>query len=281
MYTILAPAKINLALDVISKRADGYHEIDSVMQSIALADQLSFEDSRGIELTSNNQNIPTDENNLVWKAAKLLQNKTGVSRGVKIHLTKNVPVSAGLGGGSSDAAAALIALNAIWELGLSRQQLIELAVEIGADVPFCVHQGTARARGIGEKLNKINHNLQCNLLLVTPNVSISTALIYKKLDFADEVKHPEVDKVVKSLETGDIQLLTANLGNVLEEIVLQEFPIIADVKRYFASYGLSANLMSGSGSSVFALNPPQDVVEPFLSGIPEGWFGCFTHFQNK
>ena len=281
MYTIFAPAKINLALDVITKRPDGYHEVDMIMQSIALVDQLTVGLHHQIELTCSNHNLPTDQRNIVWRAAKLLQEATGTNRGVKIHITKNIPIAAGLAGGSSDAAAVMIALNKIWELGLTKAQLMELGLKLGADVPFCILQGTARAQGIGERLTSLESKLKSlSLLLVTPNIEVPTAYIYGKLQLANILHRPKLEEVILAILNGNVGGLNADWGNVLEEVVLAEVPLLEKVKAFFLSFGLNENLMSGSGPSVFAVNPPKEVVEPFLAALPRDWFGCLTYFQN-
>lgn len=281
MLSILATAKINLGLNVITKRPDGYHDVDMIMQSIALADQLSFVNHHEFKLTCSNRRLPVDSNNLVWKAVSALKAETGYTGGVKIHIIKKIPISAGLAGGSSDAAAALIGLNRLWGLGLSQEQLMEIGVKIGADVPFCIFQGTARAQGIGEKLTRINSKLETELLLVTPDIQVSTSLIYQKLQFEQLQNRPKIESMIQALEAGNLEELQKNWGNVLEPVAMKEFPAILLVKEYFHKFGLSFNMMSGSGPTIFALNPPPDIVAPFLKGLPMGWFGCLTRIISK
>lgn len=276
---ILAPAKINLALDVIARRADGYHQVDMVMQSIELSDQVTLEPAAGIQLSCNLPGLPVDERNLAWRAALLLKETTGVSKGIKIEIIKKIPVAAGLAGGSTDAAAVLIGLNNLWELGLSQVELMKIGVRLGADVPFCLLKGTARARGIGEQLTPINSCLNSQLLLVTPNIQVSTALVYQKLQIEKIRCHPQITAVITALEAGDRHALFEFWGNVLEANVLSENPLVAQVKAYFDRFGLNC-LMSGSGPSVFALDPPREIIKPFLAGLPSEWFGCLTRFQN-
>lgn len=278
MFTIFAPAKINLALDILYKRPDGYHEIDSVMQTIALADQLTFETHHHLELTCSDNRLPIDRRNLAWKAVELIQQEMGISQGVKIHITKNIPIAAGLAGGSSDAAAVLIALNELWSLGLTTDELMRLGVKLGADVPFCIRQGTARAGGIGEKLIGIQSKIKTNLLLVTPNIQVSTAEAYSLYQTTHNLKRPRINQVIAALESGDFQQLILSWGNVFEELIGVDFPEIKQVKEIFGHYGLTANLMSGSGPSIFALDPPLDVIEPFLTALPAEWFRCETYF---
>ncbi len=281
MLTRFAPAKINLALDILCKRPDGYHEIDTVMQSIALADQLTFEASPGLELTCSDSRLPTDYHNLAWKAAELLRRELGIGRGVKIHIHKNIPIEAGLAGGSTDAAEVLLALNEFWNLGLSTDELVSLGAGLGADVPFCIRRGSFRAGGIGECLTKIHSTMHCDLLLITPNTPISTAKAYGRYGKERILKRPQVDGVVRAMETGDFELLTNSWGNVFEELVLEDFPGVGQVKKVFRQYGLTANLMSGSGPSVYALNPPPEVIEPIFTAVPREWFRCYTHFLEE
>ncbi|NLW48956.1 MAG: 4-(cytidine 5'-diphospho)-2-C-methyl-D-erythritol kinase [Firmicutes bacterium] len=278
---ISAPAKINLALDVIARRPDGYHQVDMVMQTIELADFLTLEPAVKIELNCNMPGVPLDERNLAWRAARLIQEISGVSKGVKINISKKIPVAAGLAGGSADAAAVLIGVNNLWELGLSKSELMELGVRLGADVPFCIMRGTARARGIGEELTPVKTALKSKVLLVTPKVPIATGLIYQKLK-VDEIRdHPNIPGVVTALEIGDLKRLFDIWGNVLETVVLKENPLVLQVKDYFKRFGLNYTLMSGSGPTVFTLDPPPEIVEPFLGGLPLEWFGCLTEFLNQ
>lgn len=275
---IHAPAKINLALDVISKRPDGYHQVDMVMQSIELADQLTLEPAANIELSCDNPEIPKNETNLAWRAACLLQDLNGISKGVKIIINKNIPLAAGLAGGSADAAAVLIGLNELWDLGYSQLELMKLGLRLGADVPFCIMQGTARAGGIGEQLTQIDNRVKCKVLLVTPNIQVSTPVVYQKLQIDEIQYHPQISAVIAALESGDYNKFYANWGNVLEEVVLRENSLVAQVKMYFNRFGLKYCLMSGSGPTVFALDPPVETIGPFLAGLPSKWFGCLTGF---
>lgn len=275
---ISAPAKINLALDIIARRPDGYHQVDMVMQTIELADLLTLEPATDIELSSDKTGIPLDKRNLAWRAVRLLQEKSGITKGVKINISKKIPVAAGLAGGSADAAAVLIGLNNFWELGLSKSELMELGLKLGADVPFCIMKGTARAKGIGEVLTSIDSPLKCKVLLVTPNVPVSTSMIYQKLRVNEIKHHPNIAEVVTALEAGDLKRLCNIWGNVFETIVLKENPMVIQVKKYFKRFGLNYSLMSGSGPTVFALDPPPETIEAFLAGLPSEWFGCLTSF---
>ena len=254
ILTIAAPAKINLALDVLGRRPDGYHEVDMVMQSIILADQVSIAEAPEMMLVCSDPRIPNDRRNLAWKAAALLQETYGIKQNLLIRIAKKIPLAAGLAGGSADAAAVLTGLNQLWGLGLSITELMELGVKLGADVPFCIRQGTMRARGIGEQLTPVVTALHCRVLLVTPDIPVSTALVYKALDAAKIVNHPKVEQVCQALEQGDLDGIISAWGNVLEEAVLRRFPQVREAFGLFRHHGLEAPRMSGSGPSVFALD---------------------------
>lgn len=278
MLTVFAPAKINLALDVTNRRPDGYHDVDMVMQTIGLADQITLENHPTLELTCNIPALPTDARNLAWRAVKLLQESAGVERGVKIHITKRIPLAAGLAGGSADAAAVLTALNDLWQLGLTTEQLAVLGLKLGADVPFCIRKGCMRAQGIGEVLTPIRSHLRCQVLLVKPNIEVSTALVYKRLNLDSIQVHPDLSRIVQWLERGDLSALTAGWGNVLEEVALRDFPAVAEVKKILRECGLTQVLMSGSGPTVFALDPSSEGIERLMARVPRDWFVSLTHF---
>ena len=268
----------------MAKRPDGYHEVDMVMQTISLADQIYLEPSETIQLTCSNPQVPTDNRNLAWRAAELLQNqrkkKADNGSGVKIHIEKQIPMAAGLAGGSADAAAVLLGLNEMWDLGLSKPELMELGLKLGADVPFCIRQQTARAEGIGEKLTQIKSRLECTLLLITPDIEVSTALVYQSL-FLDKInQNPNIGGVIKALENGNIDQLVDSWGNVLEEVVLEKFPVVAEIKSVCHKHGLNKVLMSGSGPSVYALNPDEKKVQSIKAVLPPTWFCEMTRFKN-
>jgi len=281
---ITAPAKINLALDVIGDRQDGYHEVDMVMQSIGLSDRIQLKTGEKIGLTCTNPQVPADRRNLAWRAAELLQEvareRHGKTLGVEIHIEKRIPVAAGLAGGSTDAAGVLIGLNQLWDLGLTTEELMRLGVKLGADVPFCILQRTARAEGIGEKLTVISSRLRCSVLLITPDVQVSTAMVYHSLDTKGIRKHPDIQGVIAALEAGDLERLCAVWGNVLEEVVLEKFPEVAGLKRLMQDFGVHSALMSGSGPSVFALNVDENQAKAVKAALPPTWFCTLTEFQQ-
>lgn len=247
-----APAKINLSLEIIKKRNDGYHELCTIFQAISLYDILDIEKHDEIILTVNNPNIPTDERNLVVKASKLFFEYTKINGGCKIDLKKHIPDGAGLGGGSSDAAETIIALNEIYNAGLSEDELKKLAVKLGADVPFFITKGTCLAEGIGEKLTKIDNNSDPDVLIIKPDFSISTKWAYENFDFSLKQNH-SIDDVVSSLKEGDKNLFCKSLFNDLEVVSSVKYKEIENLKSMLKNHGADASLMSGSGSSVFGI----------------------------
>ena len=248
-------AKINLGLDVLGKREDGYHEVRMIMQTIRMYDQLDMRKSvePGIHLTTNKKYIPVDENNLVWRAAKLMMDTCGIMEGVSIHLHKVIPVAAGMAGGSSDAAATLVGMNRLFHCGLSKEKLMELGVQIGADVPYCVLRGTALAEGIGEKLTVLPPMPDCWILIGKPGISVSTAFVYKNLDLPALSKHPDIDGMLECLKEKDLTGICNRLENVLETVTIKEYPIIEKVKKHLMDQGAKGALMSGSGPTIFAV----------------------------
>ena len=249
-----AYAKINLGLDVLRKREDGYHEVRMIMQNIDVCDILDFEKSEepGIIIETSKQELSDSKDNLIYKAAKLLMDEFDIKEGLKVKLTKNIPIAAGLAGGSTDAAAAFKAVNDLWELGLSEEELKSRAVKIGADVPYCIMQGTALSEGIGEKLTPLSHCPECFVLIAKPPVSVFTKYVYEHLKI-DEVNHPDVDGIIAAIEKSDIKALANCLGNVLESVTAAEHPVIEDIKKIMRRAGALNALMSGSGPTVFGL----------------------------
>lgn len=250
----LARAKINLAIDVLSRQANGYHQVAMVLQSISLADRLTFREKRqGIQLSCTNPHLACGEGNLVYRAARLLQDMKGIGgdRGVQIHIEKNIPMEAGLAGGSSDAAAALLALNQLWDLRLSKERLLELGLKLGTDVPFCLTGGTAMARGLGEKITPLPPLPPFPLVLVKPSFGLSTALVYRSLSLEHIKQRPDLLSLVAALQEKTPQGIFPYMANVLEEGVGDKGPTIAGLKEDLQSAGARGILMSGSGTTVF------------------------------
>lgn len=251
------PAKINLTLDVTGKLENGYHTLSMIMQSIDVCDELSFEKTADETiLFSMNKDLPDKipaEKNLVYKAAKLMKDTFKIDGGFKIHLTKNIPAAAGLAGGSSDCAATLIGINELCGLGLDIEKLCEIGVKLGADVPFCIRKGTMLAEGIGEILTPLTPLTGIPVLLIKPNISISTPYVYKHLKLNELDYHPDNKAVISYIKDNNIKKIAASLSNVLETVTIPENPIIAELKRYLTEIGAIGSLMSGSGPTTFGI----------------------------
>lgn len=250
-----ALAKINLGLDVVRRLDNGYHEVRMIMQTINMYDQLNMKKSRkaGIRITTNLPYVPTNENNLVYKAANMLIEEFKIKQGVDIDLYKIIPVAAGMAGGSADAAATLIGMNRLFKLKLSDKELMERGVKIGADVPYCIMRGTALAEGIGEELSHLPPMMDCFVLIGKPSVNVSTKTVYEALDAKVICNHPDIDGLVTALEEGNLQTLCDRMGNVLEEVTIEQYPIIEDIKNHMKEYGAVNAMMSGSGPTVFGI----------------------------
>lgn len=258
-----AYAKINLGLDVLRRREDGYHDVKMIMQTIQMYDMLEMEKSEqpGIHLTTNLSYIPVNENNLVYKAVKLLMDQYRIEEGITISLNKFIPVAAGMAGGSSDAAAALVGVNRMFQLGLTRQQLMELGVKIGADVPYCVMRGTALAEGIGEKLTALPPMPQCYVLIGKPGISVSTKFVYTNLNLGPDTHHPDIDGMIQALQNGDLYGITDRMENVLESVTIPAYPVIETIKDHMKAHGAVNAMMSGSGPTVFGIFDDKEKAE--------------------
>lgn len=254
-----AHAKINLTLDVLSRRPDGYHEVEMIMQSIALHDTLEMEPApKDIVLTVSGLPVTANQDNLVLKAARLLQQQAGIETGAAIHLHKEIPVAAGLAGGSTDAAAALKGLNQLWDLGLHEDQLLKLAARLGADVSFCLMGGTAIARGVGEILTPLPPAPAFGVVLVKPAFGVSTAEVYGGLDLANLGPRPDTRAMIEALHKGDIERVSRELCNVLESVTLKLHPELHSIKERMQKAGCQGVLMSGSGPTIFGLTTDQE-----------------------
>lgn len=250
-----APAKINLMLDVLHKRADGYHEVEMVMAMVDLADRLAMEElpRDAIIISSQAGYIPLDEKNLAFQAARLIKERYDVRKGVYIHLDKKIPVAAGLAGGSSDAAATLRGLNRLWNLGISEEELCLLGAELGSDVPFCVRGGTGLATGRGERIERIKNPPQCWVILAKPPINVSTADVYRRFRAASIEQHPSAARMCDAIERGSFTDICNELGNVLETVTLGLYPQVMQLKQAMQRLGADGVLMSGSGPTVFGL----------------------------
>ena len=264
-----APAKINLLLDVLRKREDGYHEVEMVMTMVDLSDRLEMEELArdAIIISSQAGYIPLDEKNLAFQAAKLIKERYDVKQGVYIHLDKKIPVAAGLAGGSSDAAATLRGLNRLWGLNIPTQELQQLGAELGSDVPFCVTGGTAIARGRGEQLEHIDNPPQCWVVLAKPPINVSTADVYGKLRANAIDKHPSLQRMVSAIQAQSFEAMCEGLGNVLEDVTLELYPEVRQLKECMLRLGAEGVLMSGSGPTVFGLASKESKVARLYNGL--------------
>ncbi len=253
--TLKALAKINLGLDVLGKRDNGYHDVRMVMQTIYLYDNVTLTktEEAGIQLETNLFYLPVDENNIAYKAAKMLMDEFEIKGGVRITLEKHIPVAAGMAGGSSNAAAVLVGMNRLFSLGLNQEQLMERGVVLGADVPYCVMRGTVLAEGIGEVLTPLSPLPKCYILIAKPGISVSTKVVYEKLDAEIITNHPDIDGILEGLENQDIHKIANSMGNVLERVTIEDYPVIETLKQAMKEAGALNAMMSGSGPTVFGI----------------------------
>lgn len=255
MLYVKAPAKINLTLDVLHKRPDGYHEVEMVMTTVDLADRIGLElrDDEEIVILSADRFVPDDHRNLAYQAAKVLKDAYNIKQGVSISIDKEIPIAAGLAGGSSDAAATLRGLNELWNLNLSIDTLAELGAKVGSDVSFCVYGGTALATGRGEKIQELSAPPACWVVLAKPSIGVSTAEVYGGLKLDETVEHPNTAAMLQAIEEGNFAKMCDSIGNVLESVTLNMHPEVAIIKEQMKRFGADAVLMSGSGPTVFGL----------------------------
>ena len=267
-----ALAKINLGLDVIRRREDGYHEVKMIMQTVRLFDRISIRKTKSekIQVKTNLFYLPENENNLVYKAAKLLMDEFQMTQGVLINLQKFIPVAAGMAGGSSDAAAVLYGMNRMFHLGLSTQELMERGVKIGADVPYCIMRGTALAEGIGEKLTELSPMPECKVLIAKPPISVSTKFVYENLKLDEHTQHPDIDLLIQDIGSGSLKDIAAHMGKVLESVTVPNYPVIAEIKEQMIRDGALNAMMSGSGPTVFGLFDDNEKAEYAYGRMREG-----------
>lgn len=254
-----ARAKINLGLDVLGKREDGYHEVRMVMQTIGIYDRLILTKipEEEIRITSNLAFLPVNQNNLIYKAIKLLKDEYHFPGGVSVDLNKFIPVAAGMAGGSTDAASTMFGVNRLFGLNLSMGKMMELGVRLGADVPYCVMRGTALAEGIGEKLTRITPVPHMWILIAKPQINVSTRLVYEQLDMGGIQKHPDIDGIIRAIEAQDVVRIAQSMGNVLENVTVPLYPVIETIKQDMLSHGAINAMMSGSGPTVFGIFPDE------------------------
>ena len=250
-----ARGKINLTLDVVGKRENGYHDLRMIMQTINLHDTLYIRKTKvpGIRLQANYPWLPTNEKNIAYRAAQIFFEELEQKNGVAIEITKRIPVSAGLAGGSTDAAATLIGLNRLFNTGYTREKLMDMGLKLGADVPFCILRGTVLAEGIGEELTPLKSMPYTHVVLVKPPISVSTAVVYKNLDINNIHLHPDTEAAIRAIENKDLHGIAKNMVNVLEGVTIPMYPIIREFKEELIKHGAVGAMMSGSGSTVFGL----------------------------
>lgn len=251
-----AYGKINIGLDVLRKRNDGYHDVKMIMQTVSLYDRITItktQDSPDIVIDTNLSFLPTNDNNIVYKAAKLLLSEFGIQDGLSIRLEKHIPVAAGMAGGSADAAVTLELINKMYELKLNKNDLMERAVKLGADVPYCLLGGTALSEGIGEILTPISPLCPCFILIVKPPIYVSTKFVYDNLNLEQLSSHPDIDGLVASIDAKDLHAMSFKMENVLETVTEENYPVISSIKKTMKENGALSSLMSGSGPTVFGI----------------------------
>lgn len=260
---VKAYAKINLGLDVIRKRPDGYHDVKMIMQTVNLYDTIVIKKTKfqSVTIESNLYYLPTDQRNLAYKAAMVFRDNFGCKDGLSINLNKRIPVAAGLAGGSADAAATLKGLNELYKTGLSLEELMKLGLKLGADVPYCLLMGTALSEGIGEILQPLPKLPDCFILLVKPEINVSTRYVYENLHLDEKIIHPDIDSMIEALKEKDLYKLTPLMKNLLETVTAKEYPVIEEIKALMINMGALTSLMSGSGSTVFGIFDSQDKAE--------------------
>lgn len=286
-----AYGKINLGLDVLRRREDGYHEVRMIMQTVGVFDQIDLvrRPQPDIQVQTNLYYLPVNENNLVYKAAKLLMDEFSIQEGVSIRLQKYIPVAAGMAGGSSDAAAVLVGMNKMFGLGLTTEDLMERGVRLGADVPYCILRGTALSEGIGEILTPLPPVPQCQVLIAKPGINVSTKFVYENLhaNCLKPEQHPDIDAMIAAIRDSDIRRIADAMGNVLETVTIRKHPVIQTIKDLMLEYGAIGSMMSGSGPTVFGLftNPmaARNAYEELRFGRNSGLAKqiYLTNFYNK
>ena len=275
MLKINGYSKINLSLDVLSKREDGYHNLQMIMQSLELHDEITLERiSSGIVIDCNAMYVPANSSNIAYKAAEMMIRENALSCGVKISIKKNIPVAAGLAGGSTDAAAVIKGMNSMLGLNKSQQELMMLGKTIGADVPYCIMGGTALAEGIGERLTKLKPLSNIPVILVKPRIGVSTAWVYGNLNINEIKDRPQTDRLIEAVNTQDIKFISKNMKNVLESVTIKKYSIINDIKERLVKLGASGSMMSGSGPTVFGIFEDKQMAESAFNSLKHSEHEC-------
>lgn len=265
---IKAMAKVNLGLDVLRRRENGYHDVKMVMQTVNLYDTLTLSKiDEGIVITTNTGELPLNEDNLIYKAAKLLLEYVDKKAGVSIHLDKQIPIAAGMAGGSTDAASTLVGINELYNLNLIKEELAEVGVKIGADVPYCIYGGTYLSEGIGEVLTKLPDAPDCYVVIAKPGIGVSTKYVYENLHIETVEKHPDIDGMIDAIKTGSLDGVTEKMENVLETVTIKRYPEIETMKKCLLENGAENALMSGSGPTVFGIFKEEKIAKQALSKL--------------
>lgn len=281
-----AYAKINIGLDVLRRRADGYHEVKMIMQTVDIYDELVLERRKqpGIELRMDNSELPSGGDNLICRAADLLFREKKITEGVNISLTKRIPIAAGMAGGSADAAAALRGVNELFDLGYSLKELQALGVGLGADIPYCLAGGTMLSEGIGEILTPLPAPPAAHLVIAKPDINVSTAFVYGNLHADRLAWHPDIDGMIAALQKGDLDGITGRLGNVLETVTVKAHPVIEQIKELLRKQGAENALMSGSGPTVFGIFKEKETAARAAEAVERGRLAkqiFVTTFYNR
>ena len=249
-----AYGKINIGLDVTGKREDGYHLVKMILQTVDIHDDVTVRKAKsGILLTCDDPDLPTDERNLAYRAAAAMIEAFHLEDGVSIDIKKRIPKEAGMAGGSTDAAAVILAMQELFDLNATTEELDAIALRLGADVPFCLRKGTWLAEGIGEKLTQLKDLPHADLVIIVPDFGISTKWAYEQVDAIPDLKHPDIDAIAQAIEAGDIAKAAKSMGNILEEVAVRNYPKIREIKETFLAHGVMGAMMSGSGSAVFGI----------------------------
>lgn len=279
MISLNAHAKINISLDVLNKMEDGYHNLQMIMQTIQLHDTISIHEiPAGVEIKCAAPYVPNNSTNIAYKAAEAMINRYKLDAGVKIVIDKKIPVAAGLAGGSTDAAAVLKGMNALFKLGTSQNELMQIGKTIGADVPFCILGGTALVEGIGEKLTPLTPFFNVPIILIKPRIGVSTAWVYNNFDFGRKLDKPNTEMLISALENRDIRFIAKNMRNVLESVTLTKYNIIEKIKKDLIARGAIGSMMSGSGPTVFGIFEDEEKAKGVFNILRRSKHECFlTH----
>ncbi|SHI44098.1 4-diphosphocytidyl-2-C-methyl-D-erythritol kinase [Butyrivibrio fibrisolvens DSM 3071] len=282
MITRKAYAKINLGLDVTGRRDDGYHIVRMIMQNVDIYDTLTFEknDLGKIRLTANKDTIPTDEHNLIYKVCALLMEKYDIKDGVDVHLEKRIPVAAGMAGGSTDGAAAFYGMKELFDLPITQEEMCEMAVKLGADIPYCIMGGTMLSEGIGEVLTALPDMPDCYILVGKPDINVSTGWVYTELDSKEIEFHPDIDGMCDAIGSGDLGGVCQRLSNVLEPVTKSKYDIIGKIEALMEDGGAVRSIMTGSGPTVFGIFDDEDKLKKAYDKVKESGY-CPELFMSK